>query len=283
MKIDIGCCFLLFVFIDSVLTRSVGEDNDGNDEDIIRKTAFITNIDTGSNIVSSHRKSSNQTNANENAETRSTINSRSSKSSSEKRVCRTEQCYAVADKIRGSMDTSISPCHDFYDFACGSWINNRKIPSCENEITSFTVLTKTIENQIKELIEKDNKPGESEALVKARDFYASCTDTKEIKRLGAKPALDFIDHIGGWSLCNNDKWKNGQEEKWNATDILKRIQKEFYPAPPFLSFEVTNDHLNSTRHLIKVLLYAVFSNWIIKCFRFPVGKIAENESIGVYF
>lgn len=253
-------CLLLFAILGSFANgRSLQQEEEG-----ITKTAFLTNIDSGNIVTSNHRKLSNQTAnaADENAETRSTIKNKQSSSAAteyagddgeEARVCRTNECHAVAKDIHLKMNESVSPCDDFYEFACGRWIREKKIPSCENEITSFTVLTKEIENQIKKLIEQEPKPKESEALAKARDFYASCMDNKEIQRLGPKPALDFIDSIGGWSLCNNDKWKNGQEEKWNATQILVKIQKEFYPAPPFLSFEVTNDHLNSTRHLIKVI------------------------------
>lgn len=246
-------CLFLFAMAALVNCRSLEQDEDAG----ITKTAFLTNIDSGNIVTNSHRKLSNQSIIDENAETRSTIKNRKSSAaesedSAESRVCRTSECQAVAKDIHQKMNESVSPCDDFYEFACGRWIREEKIPSCENEITSFTVLTKTIESQIKKLIEQEPKPKESEALAKARDFYASCMDTKEIQRLGPKPALDFIDSIGGWSLCNNDKWKNGQEEKWNATKVLAKIQKEFYPAPPFLSFEVTNDHLNSTRHLIKV-------------------------------
>ena len=251
-------CLLLFAMAALVNCRSLEQDEDAG----ITKTAFLTNVDSGNIDMNNHRKLSNQSIIDENAETRSTIKNR--KSSAEETdesalVCRTNECQAVAKDIHQKMNESVSPCDDFYEFACGRWIREKKIPSCENEITSFTVLTKTIENQIKKLIEQKPKPKESEALAKARDFYASCMDTDKIQKLGPEPALAFIDSIGGWSLCNNDKWKNGQEEKWNATKVLAKIQKEFYPAPPFLSFEVTNDHLNSTRHLIKVKL---------QCFRY---------------
>jgi len=238
----------LLVFLLFGLVHSRGLQDDG----IITKTAFISNIDSV-NIATNHPKATEQTNVDENAETRSTIkNRKSSETTDETPVCDTQECRNVAKEIHLKMNETISPCDDFYEFACGRWINEKKIPSCENEITSFTVLTKTIENQIRKLIEQEPKKEESKALQKARDFYQSCNNTKEIERLGAKPALDFIDSIGGWSLCNKDKWKNEQSKKWNATEVLKKIQREFYPAPPFLSFEVTNDHLNSTKHLIKI-------------------------------
>lgn len=245
-------CLLLFTFVVFATSKSVefGQKNETVTGD--KKTAFITNIDTGSNVVprQNHTLKYAQnltaaTGGSVTADIRSTIKDTP-------RVCQTDTCKNISERIATNLDQSVEPCDDFYEFACGGWINKKKIPSCENEITSFTVLTKTIENQIQGLIQQPAEPGESLALEKARNFFKSCMDEDRLEELGPKPALDFIEYIGGWSICDNDHW-NQNKDKWKIHEVLKKLQKNFYPAPPFLSFEVTNDHLNSSKHLIKVM------------------------------
>ena len=168
----------------------------------------------------------------------------------ETNVCRSDECREVSKYIKESLNTSTNPCEDFYTFACGGWKQKNKIPESENEITAFTKLTKKIENATHVLLTQPPKPDESEALVKARKFFASCMDEEKIEANGAKPALDFIKSIGGWSMCSNKDWGHD----WNVYKVMRDVQSKYYPAPPFFTIEVTNDHLNSTRHLIKVSL-----------------------------
>lgn len=255
-------CFILFICAVFTSTKSVEFVEENETDGGSRKTSFITKIDTGSNQISRHlnvtykRNLTVENRSDENADTRSIIKERSDISN----VCQTETCKNISERISANLDQTVDPCDDFYEFACGGWISKKKIPSCENEITSFTVLTKTIENQIHELIKQPAVPGESLALEKARNFFKSCMDEDKLEELGPKPALDFIEYIGGWSICDNDHWKQNKD-KWKIHEILKKLQRNFYPAPPFLSFEVTNDHLNSTKHLIKVILFIVKGNF----------------------
>ena len=164
-------------------------------------------------------------------------------------VCTSEECVTVGKYIQEAMNQSADPCEDFYTFACGGWKKRNEIPESENEITAFTKLTKKIENATHTLLTAPAQADESEALVKARKFFYSCMNTSRIEADGPKPALDFIKSIGGWSMCGNEDWES---KSWKILDVLKDVQSKYYPAPPFFTVEVTNDHLNSTRHLIKV-------------------------------
>ncbi|XP_073253544.1 endothelin-converting enzyme 2-like [Porites lutea] len=165
-------------------------------------------------------------------------------------ICTAHECIQVAEYIKKSIDSTVNPCSDFFQFSCGGWIKRNPIPKSYNDFSTFTKLSKDIEKEIYELLQMshDGAP-QNEALVKTRDFYSSCMDTVAIERLGAKPMLDFIREIGSWSICNDGSWN---KSAWDIHEVLKYLQSTYYPASPFFSVEVTNDHLNSTKHLIKV-------------------------------
>ncbi|KAE9411806.1 hypothetical protein Angca_007964, partial [Angiostrongylus cantonensis] len=38
--------------------------------------------------------------------------------------CTTQQCVLTAAHVLSKMDPTIDPCVDFYNYACGKWINN---------------------------------------------------------------------------------------------------------------------------------------------------------------
>eukprot|EP00731_Ephydatia_muelleri_P014436 Em0008g156a len=43
-------------------------------------------------------------------------------------TCNTEVCTSLAKRVLSSLDTSIDPCQDFYNFSCGGWIKTKSLP-----------------------------------------------------------------------------------------------------------------------------------------------------------
>ncbi|XP_012566741.1 endothelin-converting enzyme 1 isoform X1 [Hydra vulgaris] len=166
------------------------------------------------------------------------------------KVCNSKECQQVAETIKQGLNTSEEPCNDFYEFACGGWKKQHKL-SHEVEINTFSILKNKIEKEIHKLLEEEPQADWNEAMVKAHSYYKSCMDTATIEMSGPKPALEFISQIGGWSLCNNKEWEQNSKQ-YNIYEVLSKLHRNYFPAPPFFTVEIVNDQMNLEKNQIRI-------------------------------
>lgn len=62
--------------------------------------------------------------------------------------CMTKGCVKTAADILANMDESVSPCHDFYQFACGGFMERTSIPDDRTRVSSFSVLGDELLTQV---------------------------------------------------------------------------------------------------------------------------------------
>jgi len=67
--------------------------------------------------------------------------------------CTSVECIEISKRILSSLDTSINPCEDFYEFSCGGWIQNNIKKS--NGYTIFTEIRDKITNDLYEVLESN--------------------------------------------------------------------------------------------------------------------------------
>ena len=89
-----------------------------------------------------------------------------------------------------AIDKSVSPCDDFFSYACNGWVKAHPIPNDETSwMRSFSVMREENEKTLHEILEAYAK-GENKDDPYAKllgDFYGSCMDEAGIEKLGKKP------------------------------------------------------------------------------------------------
>jgi len=96
-----------------------------------------------------------------------------------------------------SMDRSVDPCVDFFQYSCGGWIKNNPIPPDQSSWDTYSKMQDENRSRLRGILEGAAAPdaARNTSAQKIRDYYASCTDEKAIESKGAEPLKPQLDRI----------------------------------------------------------------------------------------
>lgn len=175
-------------------------------------------------------------------------------------ICLTPGCIHTASKVLDNMDPTVDPCDDFYQFACGKFVKRTNIPDDKASITSFSIISDELQEQLKTMIEEPVHEGESKPFVLVKNLYKACMNKTAIEADGLKTYKELMKELGSWPILDKD-WK---EESFDWIQAIYKFRKIGYSVDYFMDFSVSTDLKNSTRRIIDVSDYFLVSYRVFK-------------------
>ncbi|XP_035829151.1 neprilysin-1 [Aplysia californica] len=164
-------------------------------------------------------------------------------------ICLTQGCVNAASRILTSMDASVAPCDNFYDFACGNWNKMNIIPADRTNHNTFTKLGDDLQAMLKSIIERPKDPKEDiEVTIKAKDLYTSCINETQIDLLGLKPVRSLLAELGGWPVL--DKSRDRQYDNQDVIELLVKLRR--INSKDMINFWVSEDDKKSDVNIIQL-------------------------------
>jgi len=161
--------------------------------------------------------------------------------------CLTKGCINTAADLLNKLDQSANPCDNFYQFACGSFIEETVIPDDRTRTSMFSVLGDKLDVQVRGLLEGEIKPEEPKPFKMAKSVFQSCMDKETIEAAGLEPLKVMLQKMGGWPLLEGDSWTT-EGYKW--FDMTYKFRDHGYSVDYLVDFSVTTDLKNSSWRIL---------------------------------
>uniref|UniRef100_A0A8C7QK88 Membrane metallo-endopeptidase-like 1 n=1 Tax=Oncorhynchus mykiss TaxID=8022 RepID=A0A8C7QK88_ONCMY len=161
-------------------------------------------------------------------------------------VCTTPECVTAAARLLQNMDATVEACQNFYQYACGGWLERHVIPETSSRHSVFDILRDKLEIVLKGPMHDQDR----DAFKKAKTLYSSCMNETLIEQLDSKPLMHLIDSIGDWPVASED-WNSATEQAWSLEDTLATLNSHYHKKV-ILDMYVWTDDRDSRRHIIYI-------------------------------
>ncbi|XP_043477199.1 membrane metallo-endopeptidase-like 1 [Leptopilina heterotoma] len=142
-------------------------------------------------------------------------------------VCHSTECFQIAHDIWQSMNHSVNPCDNFYEYACGNFGSSNPVPKSEMAWGTVQKMRRKVRLRMLEMVTEKYNSSDILPMKQVKKFYRSCTNYFQIAQRGLKHIKTYLAQIGGWPLIM-------EQEEWSSNKISWQDINKFYSRMIFL-------------------------------------------------
>ncbi|KAH8248359.1 hypothetical protein KR032_002006, partial [Drosophila birchii] len=162
--------------------------------------------------------------------------------------CLTEECIHTASTVLRKMKPEVEPCDNFYEFACGTYLEEENIPDDKVSISTFSVISDKLQEQLKDIITAERPETDPKHFRLPNLLYKACMNKTLIENLGAEPIKRVAEKLGGWPLIKGESWN--ADDSWTWQEQVKKFRAAGFSMDYIIDFSIGVDLQNSTKRLI---------------------------------
>ncbi|KAG5667541.1 hypothetical protein PVAND_015520 [Polypedilum vanderplanki] len=163
-------------------------------------------------------------------------------------ICFTEGCIYAANALNQNMKPDLDPCDDFYEYACGRFLEEQFIPDDKTDITSFSESNDILQNHLRQILNEPIKETEIKPFKDLKLLNKACLNLTKIEERGISPIMNRIIAMGGWPVLFN----NWDDSNWSWQKVIEHFRNYGYSVNQIFTFGVTIDSRNSTRRIAMI-------------------------------
>jgi len=168
---------------------------------------------------------------------------------SSNRMCLTPGCVKAAAELIKQMDPSADPCKDFFQFACGGYVEDTTLPDHKSRTGKFPVLRDQLYLRLKKIFGSESQPSEPRVYSSVRNLYSTCMDTKNIEEGSVNDLKELVAKLGGWPVLEGDTW-SGETFQW--FEVSAKARGEGLDYNQMISMDIHVDPKDSEKRIIEI-------------------------------
>ncbi|CAF1425917.1 unnamed protein product [Rotaria magnacalcarata] len=169
---------------------------------------------------------------------------------SQNNVCLTPYCVKAANYLLQSIDKTANPCENFFEFACGTWLKNNRIPDDAGSVDTFNGLRNQLDVNVVDMLTLPvpNELNNVQSINSARLLYTSCINETALALEAESALLNFVDNeLGGWPILQGSSWN---ESSFDLANLMYKLRE--YNQNIVFGFSTSTDEKNSSAYFIQL-------------------------------
>ncbi|XP_058790780.1 neprilysin-2-like [Phymastichus coffea] len=165
------------------------------------------------------------------------------------KICLKQECLEAASVILKNMDTTVEPCENFYQFACGKFSKESVIPKSESSVSLFSRTDKILMKQLRTSLERKMKKNAPRTFKVLQSFYNTCIDIARINETSTKEVLNVLKKLGNWPVIVGKSW---DDSNFDWRKLIYQMRKIGYTEAMncLIEFDIEIDKQDNRRYVI---------------------------------